>query len=49
MINKSKNINLYKMKTKLFKEELRDGCITKSSAHKLLTSYNTNAEIKDIL
>ncbi|WP_061313621.1 ImmA/IrrE family metallo-endopeptidase [Clostridium botulinum] len=37
------------MKSKTFKEELKGGCITKSSAHKLLTSYNTNAEIKDIL
>jgi Zn-dependent peptidase ImmA (M78 family) len=37
------------MKSKSFKEEVRDGIITKSSAHKLLTSYNTSAEIKDIL
>ncbi|NKF08281.1 ImmA/IrrE family metallo-endopeptidase [Clostridium gasigenes] len=32
-----------------FKEELKDGSITKSSAHKLLTSYNTSAEIKSVL
>lgn len=37
------------MKSKTFKEELKDGRITKSSAHKLLTSYNTSAEIKDVL
>ncbi|MFR1380706.1 MAG: ImmA/IrrE family metallo-endopeptidase [Clostridium neonatale] len=37
------------MKSKTFNEELKDGCITKSSAHKLLTSYNTSAEIKDVL
>lgn len=36
-------------KSKTFKEEIKDGRITKSSAHKLLTSYNTSAEIKDIL
>lgn len=37
------------MKSKTFKEELKEGCITKSSAHKLLTLYNTSAEIKDVL
>ena len=36
-------------KSKTFKEEIKDGRITKSSAHKLLTSYSTSAEIKDVL
>ena len=37
------------MKSKTFREDIKDGRITKSSAHKLLTSYNTSAEIKDVL
>lgn len=36
-------------KSKTFKGQIKEGRITKSSAHKLLTSYNTNAEIKDVL
>ena len=37
------------MKSKTFNEQIKAGRVTKSSAHKLLTSYNTSAEIKDIL
>ncbi len=45
-----RNGNKYiQMKSKSFSEEIRDGCITKSSAHKLLTCYNTSAEIKDVI
>lgn len=36
-------------KSKTFKQEIKDRRITKSSAHKLLTSYNTSAEIKDVM
>lgn len=45
-----KNGNKYiQMKSKNFNKKLKDGCITKSSAHKLLTSYNTSAEVKDVV
>lgn len=37
------------MKSKSFNKEIKDGRITKSSAHKLLTSYNTSAEVKDVI
>ena len=37
------------MKSQTFNEQIKSGPITKSSAHKLLTTYNTSAEIKDIL
>lgn len=44
------NGNKYiQMKSKTFNKKIKDGCITKSSAHKLLTSYNTSAEIKDVI
>lgn len=44
------NGNKYiQMKSKSFNKEIKDGPITKSSAHKLLTCYNTSAEIKDIV
>lgn len=44
------NGNKYiQMKSKRFNNEIKDGPITKSSAHKLLTSYNTSAEVKDVI
>lgn len=44
------NVNKYiQMKSKNFNKEIKDGPITKSSAHKLLTSYNTSAEVKDVI
>lgn len=44
------NGNKYiQMKSKSFNKEIKDGRITKSSAHKLLTSYNTSAEVKDVI
>lgn len=44
------NGNKYiQMKSKGFNKEVREGRITKSSAHKLLTSYNTSAEVKDVI
>lgn len=45
-----KNGNKYiQMKSQTFNRVIRDGRITKSSAHKLLTCYNTSAEIKDAM
>lgn len=44
------NGNKYiQMKSSSFSKEIKDGRITKSSAHKLLTSYNTSAEVKDVI